>query len=83
MGVVGDGAAGSLNLADVTGTEVDAVVVNDDVVVEEDAVPAEEIVGVGVAVCEMVSAGREGLLIHSNPAGLSKPAPMDLSVISP
>ena len=83
MGIVGDGAAEFVNPADVVGAGVDPVVVINDFVVEEDVVSAEEVVGAGAAVCEMVFALREGLLIHSKFAGLSRPAPMGLSAISP
>lgn len=81
MGIVADGAE-SVNPVDVVGAGVDPVVVIGDFVVEEDFVLAE-VVGAGAAVCEMVFASREGLLIHSKLAGLSRPAPMGSSAISP
>lgn len=83
MGIVGDGDAVSVNPADFVGAGVDPVVVVCDFVVKEDVVSAEEVAGAGAAVCEMVFARREGLLIHSKFAGLSRPAPIGSSAISP
>jgi hypothetical protein len=84
VGVVDDDTVESVDLEDVVGVGVDEVVVIGDLVVEEDVVSVEEVVGAGgAAVCEMVFAAREGLLIHSKPAGLSRPAPIGLSAISP